>query len=41
MFKTEKEMPPGLSLIVYAFQFVAVLSRGEKCFEVIYLLSLI
>lgn len=34
-------MPPGLSVIVYAFQFVAVLSRGEKCFKVIYLLSLI
>lgn len=34
-------MPPGLSLIVYAFRFVAVLvlSRGEKCFKVIYLLS--
>lgn len=29
------------SLVVYAFQFVAVLSHGEKCFKVSYLLSLI
>lgn len=34
-------MPPGLGLVVYAFQFVAVLSHGEKCFKVTYLLSLI
>lgn len=33
-FKTKEEMTPGLSLVVYAFQFVAVLSHGGKCFKV-------
>lgn len=34
-------MPPGLSLVVYAFQFVATLSHGGKCFKVSYVLWLI
>lgn len=34
-------MPPGLSLVGYAFQFVAIFSHGERCFKVSYLFSLI